>query len=272
MFTYQSNGQQKEMSVTSSPAAATETQAQAEAPHPLDNAVWRALTGPHAHLAETVGQAVRYRADVSPFVGVPNEPDDKVWADLSALLGPGAELALMAGKPPLPADWPVVEEVHLVQMVDVSLVAGPDQEARLLSPADVPDMLDLVSRTRPGPFRPRTIEMGSYLGIRREGKLIAMAGERLTLPGWTEISAVCTDPAYRGQGLASRLIRAVAVGIRAKGNTPFLHTAAGNTNAIRLYESMGFQIRRKWTMTLVLIPGAPADSPLPETHEPLHGS
>lgn len=258
--------------MTSSPAAATETQSKAgEAPHPLDNAVWRALTGPQAHLAERVGQAVRYQPDVSPFVGVPDEADDNVWADLSALLGPGGQLALMAGKPPLPADWQVVEDIHLVQMVDVNLVAGPDQEARLLGQADVPDMLDLVSRTRPGPFLPRTIEMGDYLGIRREGKLVAMAGERLTLPGWTEISAVCTDPASRGQGLASRLVRAVAAGIRAKGSTPFLHTAAGNTNAIRLYESMGFQIRKKWTMTLALIPTA-SDTPTPQTHTPLHST
>lgn len=131
-----------------------------------------------------------------------------------------------------------------VQLVDVSLRAAADPEALVLTADDVPDMLDLVARTRPGPFRPRTVELGTYLGIRRGGALIAMAGERLHPPGWTEISAVCTEPAHRGQGLATRLIRAVAAGIRARGETPFLHTAASNTTAIRLYESIGFHRRR----------------------------
>jgi predicted GNAT family acetyltransferase len=87
--------------------------------------------------------------------------------------------------------------------------------------------------------------MGTYLGIRRDGALVAMAGERLHPPGWTEISAVCTDPAFRGEGLATRLMHAVAYGIRERGETPFLHAAAGNTGAIRLYESLGFRLRRR---------------------------
>jgi predicted GNAT family acetyltransferase len=106
-------------------------------------------------------------------------------------------------------------------------------------------MLALVERTKPGPFRARTIELGTYLGIRRDGALVAMAGERLHPPGWTEISAVCTDPAFRGQGLATRLVLAVAAGIRARGDVPFLHAAATNTNAIRLYESLGFRLRQQ---------------------------
>ena len=132
-----------------------------------------------------------------------------------------------------------------VQLVDDGLAAAPDPEAVRLGPADVPEMLDLVERTRPGPFLPRTVELGTYLGIRRNGALIAMAGERLHPPGWTEISAVCTDPDFRGEGLATRLILAVAHGIRERGETPFLHTAASNTNAIRLYESLGFRLRRR---------------------------
>ncbi|GAA1631720.1 GNAT family N-acetyltransferase [Nonomuraea maheshkhaliensis] len=91
---------------------------------------------------------------------------------------------------------------------------------------------------------PRTVELGVYLGIRRSGELVAMAGERLHPPGWTEISAVCTHPAHRGQGLATRLVLAVAAGIRARGETPFLHAAASNTNAISLYERLGFRLRR----------------------------
>jgi predicted GNAT family acetyltransferase len=117
-------------------------------------------------------------------------------------------------------------------------------------------MLDLVARTEPGPFRKRTIELGTYLGIRRDGRLIAMAGERLHPPGWTEISAVCTDPGYRGHGLATRLVRAVAAGIRARGETPFLHAAADNTYAIRMYERLGFTLRRTTTFRAVRIPAA----------------
>jgi predicted GNAT family acetyltransferase len=134
-----------------------------------------------------------------------------------------------------------------VQLVDVALRSAPDPEAVRLTAADVPEMLDLVRRTEPGPFRPRTVELGTYLGLRRDGALIAMAGERMHPPGWTEISAVCTDPAFRRQGLATRLVRAVAAGIRARGETPFLHTGAGNTTAIRLYESIGFTVHRYLT-------------------------
>jgi predicted GNAT family acetyltransferase len=124
----------------------------------------------------------------------------------------------------------------------------------LLGAADVPEMLDLVARTRPGPFLPRTVELGTYLGIRRQGALVAMAGERLHPPGWTEISAVCTDPDHRGQGLAARLVLAVAAGIKDRGETPFLHTSAGNANAIRLYESLGFRLRRTTKFMTARVP------------------
>jgi predicted GNAT family acetyltransferase len=115
-------------------------------------------------------------------------------------------------------------------------------------------MLDLVRRTKPGPFLSRTIELGNYLGIRRDGALVAMAGERLHPPGWTEISAVCTDVAFRGQGLAARLVKAVAAGIRHRGETPFLHAAGNNTNAIRLYQTLGFTLRRHTTFQQVRVP------------------
>ncbi|SCE15528.1 FR47-like protein, partial [Streptomyces sp. BpilaLS-43] len=134
---------------------------------------------------------------------------------------------------------------------------GPDAEAVLLGPRDVPDMLELVARTRPGPFLPGTVELGTYLGVRRAGVLVAMAGERLHPPGWTEISGVCTDESVRGQGLATRLIRAVAHGIRERGETPFLHAASSNTGAVRLYESLGFRLRRRTAFLSALVPGRP---------------
>jgi predicted GNAT family acetyltransferase len=132
-----------------------------------------------------------------------------------------------------------------LQMVATSaFVTRPDVTATELGAADVDDMRDLVSRTEPGPFRSHTWEMGRYLGIRVDGRLVAMAGERLHLEGWTEISAVCTDPDHRGRGLAARLVRAVGDGIRQRGEGVLLHVLADNRGAVRLYERLGFVVRR----------------------------
>lgn len=228
--------------------------ARVEAGQPvLDNPVWVSLTGAHAHLAEILGGAGRYQDEVSPFVAVADPVDPSAWRDLERLLGPGQPFALSVIT--VPDGWQVLNRIEGVQYVDTALRAEPDPEARPLGPADVPEMLDLVRRTEPGPFRPRTIELGAYLGIRRDGALVAMAGERMRPPGWTEISAVCTDPSVRGQGLATRLVRAVAAGIRERGETPFLHTTNSNTTAIRLYESIGFTRRRPVLFSVVRTPG-----------------
>ncbi|MFE0019671.1 GNAT family N-acetyltransferase [Amycolatopsis sp. NPDC059021] len=223
---------------------------------PLDNPTWASLTGPHAGFAQRHGQALRYPADVVPFYAVPGEPGERIWHDLAGLAGPGqvAHVAFPDGELIPPDGWAVVNHIHGVQLVDAGLTPAEDPEAIRLGPADVPEMLDLVERTQPGPFLPRTIELGTYLGIRHHGALVAMAGERLRPPGWTEISAVCTDPAHRGKGLATRLVLAVAAGIRARGETPMLHTTAANTTAIRLYESLGFAVRRKAEVLAVRVP------------------
>lgn len=214
--------------------------------HPLDNPVYAALTGPHSHLAETKGQVMRYPGDVAPFYATPGEPTQVDWADLAALAGPGGDVTLTSGAPlEPPAGWEVVMRLGGVQLVDAGIAAAPDPEAVRLGRDDVPEMLDLVARTQPGPFRPDTIALGTYLGVRDGGRLVAMAGERMHPPGWTEISAVCTDEAYRGRGLAGRLVRAVAAGILARGETPFLHAAASNTGAVRLYEALGLRLRRE---------------------------
>jgi len=240
------------------PGPGTET----EASHPLDNPARASLTGPHAHFAERRGRVLRYRPDVTPWLALPNSPDVQDWADAAALAGPGGSVTLTAFREPPPADWEIVFQAEGVQMVDGAVDAAPDPEALLLGPADVPEMLDLVERTRPGPFLPRTVELGTYLGIRRSGVLVAMAGERLHPTGWTEISGVCTDSSVRGEGLATRLVRAVAHGIRERGETPFLHAAASNTSAIRLYESLGFTLRRRTSFLSALVP---ADAGPPPT-------
>jgi ribosomal protein S18 acetylase RimI-like enzyme len=232
--------------------------------HPLDNPAWSSLTGPHAHLAQGTAKALRYPPDVSPFVGLPPDRDDTVWAALHELVGSGGDAALSGSNAmvaALPADWQVVMKLDGVQMVATeALVSGPDSEAVVLGAADAEEMSDLVARTQPGPFRPKTYLLGGYLGIRRNGALVAMAGERMRPPGWTEISAICTDPAYRGQGLAARLTRAVAHGIRERGETPLLHAAARNVSAIRLYESLGFTLRRHTNFLVVRTPGPAAST------------
>ncbi|MFJ4923298.1 GNAT family N-acetyltransferase [Streptomyces sp. NPDC088725] len=224
--------------------------------HPLDNPVRAALTGPHAHFAERRGRLLRYQPDVSPWVALPDLPDERDWADAAALAGPGGSITLAGAGAPPPDGWEIHFSAEGVQLVDAGIVAVPDEEAVVLGPADVPEMLGLVERTRPGPFLPRTIEMGTYLGIRRDGVLVAMAGERMRPEGWTEISAVCTAPEFRGQGLAGRLVLAVAAGIRAREETPFLHAAASNTGAVRLYESLGFELRRTLTFLGARVPAA----------------
>jgi ribosomal protein S18 acetylase RimI-like enzyme len=232
---------------------ATPSQSPTE-PHILDNAAWAALTGPHAHFAERVGRAARYPSDVSPFTALDDPDDPRAWDDLAELVGPGT-VTPVSGVRTLPDGWETVQSGQGVQLVDTALHAEPAPEAVRLGPADVPEVLDLIALTKPGPFLPRTVELGTYLGIRDRGRLIAMAGERLHPPGWTEISAVCTHPDHRGRGLATRLVRAVAAGIRERGETPFLHASASNTHAIRLYESIGFTLRRHSRFVLVRTPG-----------------
>jgi ribosomal protein S18 acetylase RimI-like enzyme len=251
------NGGQPDTGRTDGTAAPAAPVAPPEGAHVLDHPALASLTGPHARFAEWHGRIVRYPEDVSPWLALPADPDADDWADLAALAGPGGEVPLLGYRGDVPEDWEIVFRLDGVQLVDEGLDARPDPEAVRLGPEDVPEMLDLVARTRPGPFLPRTIEMGTYLGIRWNGRLVAMAGERLHPPGWTEISAVCTDPDFRGQGLATRLIRAVAHGIRARGETPFLHTGAANTTAIRLYESLGFRLRRRTRFGAARAPQTP---------------
>jgi ribosomal protein S18 acetylase RimI-like enzyme len=217
--------------------------------HPLDSAAWASLTGAHAGFATGDGLARRYPSDISPFAAVASFGDARAWLDLRDLYAAG-EVAGLAGPTgcarSVPAGWEVQAVVPGVQLVATDdLRSAPLPDAVVLDSAEAAEASDLVARTEPGPFRPRTQELGTYLGVRRAGRLVAMAGERLHPPGWTEISAVCTDPAHRRQGLATGLVRAVADLIRSRDETPFLHTGAANTRAITLYREMGFVLRRE---------------------------
>lgn len=234
--------------------------------HPLDTPVLSALTGPQARFAERRGKVLRYQPEVAPWVAIPESPTTGDWADIAELGSPGDLMALpgypggliaLAGyEGPLPEGWQVPLRADGVQMVDVSVAPEPFPEAVVLGAADVPEMLDLIERTRPGPFLPRTIELGTYLGVRRDGRLVAMLGERMRPTGWSELSALCTDPEFRGQGLAGRLMLAMAAVIKERGETPFLHATADNP-AIRLYERLGFAIRREIVFTALQVPDVP---------------
>jgi predicted GNAT family acetyltransferase len=125
-----------------------------------------------------------------------------------------------------------------------------------LDSADVQDMLALVQKAKPGPFGTRTCEMGNYIGIRDQGRLIAMAGERMRIDGFVEISAVCVDDDWRGKGLAGRLMNILRKEIAQRGETPFLHVFSHNTTAIGLYERLGFELRRAFVLTRLSHAGA----------------
>jgi ribosomal protein S18 acetylase RimI-like enzyme len=221
----------------------------------LDNVVWESLAGPHARFAATLGHAARYPGDVAPFVALSPHADESVWSDFATLFAPGGVIVLVGAELAPPATWEVLRTIDAVQMTGINFEREPDADIVRLDSRDVPEMLALVERTKPGPFLPRTIELGNYFGIRRNGALVAMAGERLHPPGWTEISAVCTDAEFRGQGLGSRLMKAVGAGIAARGERPLLHAAGENTNAIRLYEDLGFSLRRHVDIQMLRIPG-----------------
>lgn len=219
--------------------------------HVLDNPVYAALHSPeHVGLARGQGRVLRYQDDVSPFMGLPENPTDEDWIDAAHLVGSGS--AYVHRSELIPPAWNVVDSFKVLQMTASGVEEGaPDPRVSRLDAADITEMLDLAHRTNPGPFFARTIEMGTYLGIRHDGVLAAMAGERMLAPGWVEISAVCTAPEYRGKGLGSSLITTLAARIAARGSRAFLHVAATNTGAIHLYEALGFGVRCELTVTVL---------------------
>lgn len=220
--------------------------------HPLDDAVWNALTGRQSRLAVGNGRVLRFRADIAPFGAMRDTSTDSFEA-LRELIGEHGHTALTTVDAlPIPSGFSLIRHAALVQMV----WQGPADPATTcehvrLTERDVPDMLSLTAATQPGPFGPRTIELGDYLGVRKEGKLVAMAGERMKIDGYTEISAVCVDPAFRGQGHATGLMMLLVAAIRARGETPFLHVLTSNRGAIALYGTLGFVERREMHLTVL---------------------
>jgi ribosomal protein S18 acetylase RimI-like enzyme len=217
----------------------------------LDNPVHAALSGPQARFAQVSGQALRYLADVAPFLALPSEPSRQDWLDAADLVPPGTSAALVHTGVDAPETWKTLHEFEVVQMLGEHVTGIDEPEAISLHAPDVPEMLELVRQTDPGPFLDRTIELGDFLGIRRDGQLVAMGGERLHIDGWTEISAVCTAATYRGHGMASRLMGALIAGIERRSERALLHVVPTNTNAISLYEKLGFRERRRLTISVL---------------------
>lgn len=211
----------------------------------LDNPIWGALRTRQADVAIGAGLARRFPADMAPFIAIGEDGPDAVAA-MAPLAGPGETLTMVGVVPASPAGWVVERTAAVSQMIydGRRADAAGDEGIAALGEADVPEMLGLTALVYPEYFRPRTIAMGAYFGIRHEGRLIAMAGQRLWPDGHREISAVCTHPDYRGRGHAGRLIARLVAAIRAEGSTPFLHVDAGNAGARAAYEKAGFAWRR----------------------------
>ena len=212
--------------------------------HPLDNVMWSALTTLHADLVLGGALARRYRPEFAPFAGMPAYTPPAFEA-LAADMARGEVCAMSTpvDLDPGPA-FEVLDRKDLVQMIGAVTgdVAGPDR-FRVLGPADAPGMNALVKLTAPGPWSARTPELGRFVGIEVDGRLVAMAGERMRVPGHTEISAVCCHPDFRGHGWPTALMRLVSQAIVARGQTPFLHVLGENAPAIALYGKLGLRER-----------------------------
>lgn len=226
--------------------------------HVLDRVVWESLTTFHAPLSEGTALARRFLRDINVFAAA-RDDSPAALAELSALVRPG-EQVFVAQVPTIviPPDLVQVKAALGVQML---ATRPPSPAARdditPLTDADAPEMVALARLTEPGPFLERTHRMGRFLGIRIDGRLAAMAGERMRIPGYTELSGVCTHPDFRGRGLARRLSTAVVTDIAARGDHAFLHAWKSNHAAIGLYQQLGFEIRTDVNISVL---GAPADA------------
>ena len=208
----------------------------------LDHVIWHTLTGHHAKVATGRGAVRRYAPGFSPIVAFadPQRPD---LDTLAAFCDPGERFYCDGWSGPVPSGWSLHAESTMLRMV----WDGPAPEAAPLvcRPLDVrrdgDAALALATLTRPGPFGPRTLELGDYLGCFEGERLVAMAGERMHAGTLREISGVCTHPDHQGRGLARRLMVALMRHEIERGERPFLHVMSGNAAARGLYERMGFR-------------------------------
>jgi predicted GNAT family acetyltransferase len=220
----------------------------------LDRPIWNALTSRQAHFAVGDGPALRFDPEVGRFAATRDDAPDDVAA--LADLAPGKEplIFIQARAPPDIPGTRVATRGVLAQMMAGPLSAPPEADFEIvpLGEADAAEMLALATLTEPGPFFARTHQLGDFFGVRVDGRLAAMAGERMKVPGFTEVSAVCTHPDHRGRGYGAALTHLAARRIEARGETAFLHVFPHNTGAISIYEALGFTLRREMTLTVTV--------------------
>jgi GNAT superfamily N-acetyltransferase len=212
--------------------------------HPLDNPFFNALKTSHAPWATTSGVAARFSPDVAPFCGIPDASPASI-TDLEEIVAPDEKIVMLQYFPQPSQTWVTIKSFEVLQMTcPIPPINCPtDPEISLLSQGNVSDMMALTALVYPSYFREGTARLGDYFGIYRDGCLCAMAGIRMVLPGFKEISAICTHLDYRGQGLAKRLTTHLIHHIFEAGDIPFLHTETDNFMAQNLYKSVGFQTR-----------------------------
>lgn len=217
----------------------------------LDRPVWASLRH-QPHWGQGDERARRFKPDINGFAATPDESADSLMA-LADLVQPGDDSVYVLQVPPIamPPGLRAAKAAQGVQMVATRRLQA-DDGVQLLGDADAAEMLALAELTQPGPFLARTHTMGRFIGLRVDGRLAAMAGERMRFPGHVEVSGVCTHPDFRGRGLARRLSAAVAADIQRRGERPFLHAWTTNTAAIALYESLGFEVRTLVNVAVLL--------------------
>ena len=211
----------------------------------LDSPAWNALTSVQQTFATGTAHVKRYRRGILPFAACEPGYENEMGA-LAAMVQPGEIFYLIGGLPPLPDYYTVLKELPCAQMVLQKPVPAIETNATFLplTANDKEEMFNLINKVQPGYYEPDTYQLGNYFGIRQNGKLVAIAGERMQLDGLTEISAICTDPDYTGRKYAQQLIAVLCRHNLQQGITPFLHVIETNSRAIGLYEFMGFVKRR----------------------------
>lgn len=226
----------------------------------LDNPVWYALQTVHQPMSLGTTTVQRYPTDILRMIGCEN-PAKAQLSEIEPWIFPAEKIYLVGELASMPPGWKVAGIYICTQMlctkvVEPAVKSGP--EIIPLEGNNLDEMLELIRIALPGFFFTNTPSLGDYYGIFNEGKLVAMAGERLKIKGYTEVSAVCTHPDYRGNGYAQALVAFVSQKVLDEGTIPFLHYLSTNTRARSVYDMVGYTERRLMPFNLLEFNTGPA--------------